>query len=157
MGRWHYAEDWQTELKTASCAYRCHYHLVFSTKYRSKVLSPEMAAVIAETLLSLQEERAFHLLGLYVGDDHVHILFSLAPKESLADFIKLAKGRTAKVLRERFESLRKLPSLWTSGYWVESLGAKSLWQMKAYLDKQGEHHGKWATGKQLSPTEVGAQ
>ena len=148
MGRWHYSEDWQTELKTASCAYCCHYHLVFSTKYRSKVLSQEMATVIAETLLALQEEIAFHLLGLYVADDHVHILFSLAPRESLADFIKLAKGRSAKVLREQFQSLKTLPNLWTSGYWIESLGAKSLWQMKAYLDKQEEHHGKW-TGKKI--------
>jgi putative transposase len=147
MGRWHYSEDWQTELKTASCAYRCHYHLVFSTKYRSKVLSLEMATIIAETLLALQGEKAFRLLGLYVGDDHVHILFSLAPKESLADFIKLAKGRSARVLRERFQSLRAMPNLWTSGYWVESLGAKSLWQMKAYLDRQGEHHGKWVRKK----------
>lgn len=114
-----------------------------------------MSSIITETLLTLQNEVGFYLSGLYVGDDRVHLLFLLTPNQSLAEVVKKVKGWKEKVLREHFWDLNKLPSLWTSGCWVETFRIKNLAQMKAYLDRKEEHRGRWEA--KLSPTEVGAQ
>jgi putative transposase len=79
-------------------------------------------------------------LGLQVQQDPLHILISLKPKEKLSFVVQLLKGRTSRELRRKYSQLSKLPALWTPAYFVRSLGEVNTAQIKAYLDRQDDHH-----------------
>lgn len=45
--------------------------------------------------------------------DHVHMFLSVLPTMSIPNIMKQIKGATSFVLREEFEQLKAMPSLWT--------------------------------------------
>lgn len=47
------------------------------------------------------------------------------------------KGRSSRLLREEFSTLRsRLPTLWTNSYLVATTGGASLAQLKRYVEQQ---------------------
>lgn len=122
--------------------YSCKYHLIFTTKYRRKVLNEEMQMLCKNVLLSLQDE-TFKIIELEVMQDHVHILFECGPERDLAGLIFKLKGISSKILREKFPSLKsKLPSLWTRSKFISTVGSVSLEVVKSYIENQ-----KWKPNK----------
>jgi len=126
--------------KGATAAYRLHYHFVFPTKFHHKTLDRNIAQDLVNLLVAICKERDYRLLGLQVQPDHLHILISLKPKEKLSFVVQMLKGRTSRELRKKYSQLSKLPALWTPAYFVRSLGEVNTAQIKAYLDRQDEHH-----------------
>jgi putative transposase len=133
-------ENYVKKQKTPSSAYRLHYHIVFSTKYRRKILKEKISQNLIKIILQLADEEKYHILGIQVLGEHIHIVVSLKPTDTIAEVIKKIKGRTSKILRAKYKELRDLPSLWTSGYSVDSLGDKNIAQIIAYLQDQQRHH-----------------
>jgi len=126
--------------KSATSAYRLHYHFVFPTKFHREIFDRDIAQDLVNLLVTICQEREYHLLGLQVQPDHLHILISLKPKEKLSFVVQLLKGRTSRELRKKYSQLSKLPALWTPAYFVRSLGEVNTAQIKAYLDRQDDHH-----------------
>ncbi len=63
-------------------------------------------------------------LELAVMPEHVHLLVGCDPQFGIHCLVKLLKGHSSHALREGFPALkRRLPSLWTSGYFVARLAA----------------------------------
>jgi putative transposase len=87
-------------------------------------------------------EQDFNVLAASVNEEHVHLLLSLQPKHSVADIVKAVKGRTSRLLRQEFPRLQRETNLWTSGYYIDSLGEKNVPQMLAYLQRQREGVGQ---------------
>lgn len=82
-----------------------------------------MTADIAEWLKSIvyevAEETKCEIIEMEVMLDHVHILCEVDPQFGVHKFVKLAKGRSSRYLRQAFPILtRRLPSLWTNSYMV---------------------------------------
>ncbi len=76
-----------------------------SNKVESR-LKELIAAAVAETTGEIVE--------LEIMPDHVHLLVSVDPQYGLHRLIKHIKGRSSRVLRQEFPSLKsRLPSLWT--------------------------------------------
>jgi len=133
-------ENYLKKQKTPSAAYRLHYQLVFSTKYRKKLLNDRVAEDLIRIILDLAGEERYHIFGIQILGEHVHIVISLRPEHSVAGVMKMIKGRTSKVLRDRYDELRRLSNLWTSGYSADSLGDKNIAQIIAYLQEQQRRH-----------------
>ncbi len=69
--------------------------------------------------------------------DHVHLLVSVDPQYGIGKFIRMAKGRSSKLLREEFPSLkRRIPTLWTNSYFVATVGGAPLEVVKQYIQSQ---------------------
>jgi len=69
--------------------------------------------------------------------DHVHLLVEVDPQFGVHKLVKAVKGRTSRLLREEFPSLRsRLPTLWTNSYFVASTGGAPLAAVKAYVEQQ---------------------
>ena len=68
--------------------------------------------------------------------DHVHILVSIDPTQSISTVIGRIKGYTAKVLREEFPILTRMPCLWTRSKFVASTGGVTLDVLKQYIEDQ---------------------
>lgn len=117
--------------------YACTYHVVWCPKYRRAVLTGDVAArlkvLMAETVAQTQGE----ILEMEVMPDHVHLLVSVDPQFGIHRLVRLIKGRSSRVLRQEFASLKsRLPSLWTHSYFVSTCGGAPLEIIKQYVERQ---------------------
>ena len=127
--------------KTPSAAYRLHYQLVFSVKYRRALLEDDaIGRDFIDIIRNLADEKGYHIFGIELQPEHVHIVCGLKPEHCISEMVKYIKGRSSRMLREKYPDLATLRNLWTSGYSVDSLGDKNISQIIAYLQRQEEHH-----------------
>ena len=122
---------------TRYSTYACEYHIIWCTKYRRSALSDEIQARFKELVLESEETYGFIVRALETMSDHVHLLMSIPPTESVGIMVGKIKGMTAKVLREEFPHLKsRLPNLWTRSYFVASTGSVTLQVLKQYVESQ---------------------
>lgn len=66
------------------------------------------------------------IIELNVQPEHVHIMIIIPPKFAVAKIVEIIKSRSAKVVRKEIKWLDKLydntNSLWTTGYFVSTIG-----------------------------------
>lgn len=118
--------------------YDTHYHIVFCTKYRRKVLVDGVDEALKATLAELAEsEESFTIEELEVMPDHVHLLASIDARKSPHLVIGKIKGHTAHRLRADFPALKsRIPSLWTRSYFIATTGGASIDTIKEYIENQ---------------------
>lgn len=133
-----------TRLKTANhSAFRLHYHLVLSMKYRHKCLTAPM--------LERLEQIFRELLHKWEGDvsefggeaDHVHCLFEIPPTAKLSDLIKNLKSVSARYMRKEFaKELAPYywkPYFWNRAYAVVSVGGHAnIDMLLKYIENQDD-------------------
>lgn len=111
---------------------------MFIPKRRKKVLTESVATRLREIFLALSAEKGWDILALEVAPDPVHLFVALKPTDTPALAIKAFKGRSSHNLRAEFPELKKLPSLWTSSYFVSTAGNISSEVVKKYIEDP--HH-----------------
>ena len=117
--------------------FSCQYHIIFSPKYRRKVLTGQIETRLKELIIEKQTEWNYEVLEMEVMPDHIHLLLDVSPKIGVYDVISKIKGYTAHALREEFPQLkRKLPCLWTRSKFISSVGSVSLDVVKRYIENQ---------------------
>jgi putative transposase len=76
---------------------------------------------------------------LAIEPDHVHLFVNCPPTIAPYQIIHRIKGRTARFLRQEFPNpLMKLPSMWTSSYFVSTAGNVSSETIQRYIEAQGK-------------------
>jgi putative transposase len=117
--------------------YSCKYHVVWTPKFRRPVLVDGVDERLKEILGDVVAETRSELLGIEVMPDHVHLLIEIDPQFGVHRFVKLAKGRSSRRLRQEFPWLRsRLPTLWTNSYFVSTVGGSPLAVIKQYIENQ---------------------
>ncbi len=117
--------------------YSCKYHVVFCTKYRRAVLSDEIGARMKHIVHEVAEELRSDVIEIEVMPDHVHLLCEVDPQLGIHIFVKRVKGRSSRLLRQEFKSLRsRLPTLWTNSYFVATVGGAPLATIRQYIEDQ---------------------
>lgn len=123
--------------RSASTVFNIGYHLIWSSKYRRKVLIGEIASRLEELLQLKAQELKFKLQVVAIQPDHIHIFVKSDPTDSPHYIVQQLKGYTSRILRQEFLSLRtKLPSLWTRNYYCESVGHISQKVIAKYIEDQ---------------------
>jgi len=124
-----------------TCVYNCNYHIVFSTKYRKKVLDLKIEERVKEIVSDIAKEKGFEVSQIEVGEqEHVHIFVSAHPKISPSYIVKMIKGISArKILLEFPEIKGKLwkGHLWNPSYYIETIGSISEETIRRYIESQG--------------------
>lgn len=114
-------------------------HVVWCPKYRRSVLVDEVAVRCEELIREVCAGHGWGVVALEVMPDHVHLFVRPDPKSAPSFVAGQVKGRTSRLLREEFPALRKrLPTLWSSSYFVASVGAVSEETVARYIDSQWE-------------------
>ena len=125
-----------------TCVYNCNYHIVFSTKYRKKVLTQELEYYIKDLIQEIAKEKGFEVSVIEAGEkDHVHIFASAHPKVSPSYIVKMIKGITARKLFIDFPDIKtKLwkGHLWNPSYYIETIGSVSQDSIKKYIENQND-------------------
>lgn len=77
------------------------YHIVFSTKNRKKVLNEENKKELFKYLWGIIENKKGYLYRINGVEDHIHLLVSIRPTESISNFIKDLKVSSNLWIKER--------------------------------------------------------
>lgn len=113
-------------------------HAVFSTKNRHPILRPS-------TITTVHNELRQQLIttGCYVDSiggvaNHVHLLFLLNPKVSVADILRQIKGGSSHTFNQ--QGLTKERFAWQTDYSAFSVSEGHLLRVRRYIQNQEEHH-----------------
>lgn len=121
----------------STMVYSCQYHVIFTTKYRRRVLSEAIQLRLKEIVLSNQEKYDYSVIEIETMQDHVHLLLDVNPFIGIYSVISIIKGATSSTLRSEFPELkRKLPTLWTRSKFISTVGSVSLEVVKKYIEEQ---------------------
>ena len=81
--------------KGKHCVFYHRYHVVWSTKYRYKVLTGEIQRRVGEIIKRVCSENGVDIINGVLSADHVHMFVSIPPKLSISDFVRKVKGRSS--------------------------------------------------------------
>ena len=130
-----------SELKYGrTCVFNINYHIVWSTKYRRKVLDSNIESRLKEILINVAKEKGFDIAEIEVGTkDHVHVFVSAIPKISISYIAKMLKGISGRLLLKEFPEISKdlwNGELWNPSYYVETIGSISEEAIRKYIQNQ---------------------
>ena len=105
------------------CTYHCSYHIVWTPKYRGRVLaSTYIKAELMRMFKQIAQWKGLVIYAWHIGDEHIHLHISIPPKYSIAYIIQILKGKTSGWIKKK---TKKFPKgvLWARGYFVTTVGA----------------------------------
>ena len=128
--------------RTSVC--NINYHVVWSVKYRRKIITPQIEQFLKDTAMNIAKEKGFTLHLFEAGDqDHIHCFMSAHPKFSITTIVKYLKGITGRKLLEAYPEIRKQlwkGELWNHSYYVETVGCVSEEVIRKYIEKQNKQY-----------------
>ena len=110
---------------TSHSSFRCQYHIVFAPKYRRKAIYGALKKDIGEILRKLCAQKDVVIMEAEACPDHIHMLVSIPPHISIAQFMGFLKGKSSLMIFERHANLKyKYGSrnFWCRGYYVDTVG-----------------------------------
>ena len=131
----------KNEIKhTAHSTYRCQYHIVFAPKYSRKSIYGQLKADIGQILRKLCEQKGVEIIAATAMSDHIHMLVSIPPYISIAQFMGYLKGKSTLMIFDRHANLKyKYGSrhFWCRGYYVDTVGRNEK-VIREYIKNQTE-------------------
>jgi len=123
--------------RTRPAVYQITYHFVWTPKYRRAVLDGPIADRLVALLHDLVPALGGEMIELVVRPDHVHLFAHFPPALAPVQIAHRLKGATSHTLRSEFPALKsRLPSLWTSSYYVGTVGTVSSETIRRYIEAQ---------------------
>ena len=127
------------------CVFYHRYHLVWSTKYRYKVLLGDVRQRVRDIIRQVCAENGVDIIRGVLSSDHVHMFVSVPPKLAISDLMRLMKGRSSHKVQREFPDLKKRYwgcHFWGRGYFSTTNGAITQDVVLQYL----ENHIRNPTG-----------
>ena len=79
----------------AHTKWMCKYHIVFTPKYRRKIIYNQYLKDLRDILKQLCRYKGVEIIEGHLMPDHVHMLVSIPPKMSVSSFMGYLKGKSA--------------------------------------------------------------
>jgi putative transposase len=120
------------------CTYSCQYHLVWTPRYRGKVMADiYIKAEFKRIFKMICRWKGFQIVAWHIGDEHIHLYVSIPPKFSVSYAVSVIKGKSSAWIKKK---TGKFPagSFWNRGYYVSTLGANEV-AVKRYIENQHHH------------------
>ena len=109
----------------AHTKWMCKYHIVFTPKYRRKIIYNKMKGDIVEIIKELCKWKGVETIEGNAMIDHIHLLVSIPPKMSVSSFMGYLKGKSALMIYDRHANLKYKYGnrhFWSRGYYVSTVG-----------------------------------
>jgi REP element-mobilizing transposase RayT len=113
-------------------------HAVFSTKNQEPVLDDEVREELAHVIGGALQDMKCAAVQLYIGADHIHLLYRHSDEVSLDAGIKAVKRDSSAWLRKRNGALKNFE--WQESYAAFSVGGMDVGEVAEYLRDQAEYH-----------------
>ena len=106
--------------------WNCKYHIVFAPKYRRQIVYGKIKADVGRILRTLCEQKKVEIIEAEACPDHIHMLVSIPPHLSVAQFMGYLKGKSSLMIFDRHANLKYKYGnrhFWCRGYYVNTVGA----------------------------------
>lgn len=113
------------ERSLAHTRWMCKYHIVFTPKYRRKIIYNKLRRDIVQTIKDLCKWKGIEIIEGKAMPDHIHILVKIQPKMSISNFMGYLKGKSAMMIFARHGNLKYKfgnNNFWSTGYYVSTVG-----------------------------------
>ena len=131
--------------KLSHVIYRCDYHIVWTPKYRFKVLEGIVKEQLRKDIEMLLEWLGCEKKELNIQVDHIHLVVSVPPKVSVSRMMGILKGKTAIKIFKSYPELKKKPywgnHFWSRGYCVDTIGLDEE-KIRKYVKYQEDQERK---------------
>ena len=137
----------------AHTTWNCKYHIVFAPKYRRQIIYGKLKADIGKILRTLCERKGVTIHEAEACPDHIHMLVSIPPKISVADFMGYLKGKSSLMIFDRYANLKYRygnRKFWCRGYYVDTVGRNKK-AIEEYIRNQLKEDKEY---EQLTMSEV---
>ena len=119
----------------------CKYHVVFTPKYRRKIIYNQYRRDLQNDIKLLCQYKGVRIIEGHMMPDHVHLLLSIPPKISVSSFMGYLKGKSALMMFDQHANLKyKFGNrhFWSEGYYVSTVGMNET-TIKKYIQDQEKH------------------
>ena len=116
----------------------CKYHIVFSPKYRRKIIYNQYKESVGGIIKTLCKYKGVEIIEGHLMPDHVHLLLSIPPKMSVASFMGYLKGKSSLMIFDKHSNLKYKfgnRKFWAEGYYVSTVGLNEE-TIKKYIQEQ---------------------
>ena len=110
--------------RASHSVYDTQYHLVWSPKYRKKILVGVVAQRMHELLLEIGEAHEIIIEELEVSIDHVHVFCSFPPRLSISQVITRFKSLSARAIFQEHPHIKR--QLWGGEFWEDGYFARTV-------------------------------
>lgn len=129
--------------KSSHVQYDLEYHIVWTTKYRYKVLVGRKAERVRELIRQSCNSMDVRILKGSISQEHIHLMISVPPSMAISKLVQQIKGKTSRVLLNEYKDLRKRywgQHLWASGYFCRTVGSVTREMIKDYIENQSDEY-----------------
>ena len=119
----------------------CKYHIVFTPKYRRKIIYNQYKESIRDILKQLCAYKGVEIIEGHLMADRIHMLVSISPKYSVSQFMGYLKGKSALMIYDKHANLKhKFGNryFWSEGYYVSTVGLNEA-TIKKYIQDQEKY------------------
>ena len=105
--------------------WNCKYHIVFCPKFRRQEIYGKIKEDVGKILRKLCEAKGVEIIEAEACPDHIHMLVSIPPHLSVAQFMGYLKGKSSLMIFDRHANLKYKYGnrhFWYRGYYVDTVG-----------------------------------
>ena len=116
----------------------CQYHVVFTPKYRKQALYGMIRRAVQDVLHRLAKQKECVIEEGSLMPDHVHMLISIPPKQSVTGIVGFLKGKSSIWVAQNIANKKRNfagHKFWAGGYFVSTVGANEK-TVRAYIQNQ---------------------
>ena len=128
---------WRGGRMSKNCHGVLYFHLVWSVKYRKKVITRQMGEQLREIFHGKATACASKLVEFDHSDDHVHLLIKTRPETALPTLVNHLKGYSAYQINRSYGA--KFLH-WQKGYGAFTVSPSGVPKVAAYIRNQKRHH-----------------
>jgi len=114
------------------------YHVVFSTRYRRNIITPDFQKDLYQYMGGIIRAHKGVLLEIGGMPDHVHLLAGFSPTIAVSDMIRLIKTNASKWANERPDRIDRFE--WQTGYAAFTVSQSQEPVVRRYIQNQEQHH-----------------
>lgn len=115
-------------------------HLVFAVKYRDGVIDKSWRNELYQYIIGLINNRGHKVYAIGGMSDHIHILVSLSPKQSISKLVQEVKRASTLWIKEK--KYVRCHCAWQEGFGAFSYGKSKIESVANYIQNQEVHHAK---------------
>jgi putative transposase len=113
---------------------------VWIPKYRWKIIKPGVASYLEKAFVSYlaDEMPDVQMEEFNAQADHLHLLIIIPPKYAISTVVQKLKSHSSHKLKHKFDYLKARPAVWSTGYFVSSVGINEQ-VIRRYIKFQAKH------------------
>ncbi|HEX8632896.1 MAG TPA: IS200/IS605 family transposase [Pyrinomonadaceae bacterium] len=128
--------------RAAHASYDTAYHLVWSPKYRKRILEGALATRVEQMFKEIADSYDITIDEMEVSPDHVHIFCSFPPRYSIAQVVGMFKSLSARAVFREFPQVKRQlwgGEFWEDGYFARTVGDKVTAEViRKYIQRHKE-------------------